>query len=696
MPPSHARGSNGIDYTRKEFEWTKGLKAKMMDVFGIGNFRLCQEGVCNANMDGRDIVCVMPTGGGKSLTYQLPALLQPGCTVVISPLLSLITDQILHLQESGVQAVKITSATSKQESFEITQRLTALAGRKVTSRDEEIKLCYVTPERIAKSKTFVSLLQKLDASQQLARFVIDEAHCVSQLGHDFRPDYAKLHVLRKLFPHVPIMALSATCPPKVLDNLISTLGLGKVEDGKNAPPRGTVYFTAPLYRKNLHYSVVPKLAKSSEVLQAMTTYILDHHADHSGIVYCLSKKDAETVAQGLREISGGRIKTGVYHADRHDGDKEGLHLAWRNGTVKVVCATIGELDISFGLGIDKADVRFVLHHSISKSLEGFYQESGRAGRDGKDSDCVLYYRPQDGMTLSSMVAGEKEGTDKLYAMLKFAQNLDECRKTQFANYFSIASEVAISAWTTAESDALSRCFRGANVTLNNLATLARGNLGGEFEVQGKGGKGKMKEKQKLDLEEVAGGKVDLTKDEIEHILVDLLLKEYLAEKYWTTSYSTNVYIVCGPLAPILFRHTQRSLANARDVIFESVFRRKARKSKGSGEKSKSPSNTKAAGKRKRDTTDSEDDERETIDIDEDVDNDNGEVITEAAVRHSVPRTFIIRVPDTDEDDMEDEEDDEWSMTFRKKGLPPRKKPRNSATHGKIVKENDREVLILSD
>ncbi|KNZ79312.1 ATP-dependent DNA helicase Q-like 4B [Termitomyces sp. J132] len=237
--------SHRIDYARTKFEWTECLEAKMKNVFGIGNFRLCQEGVCNANMDGRDIVCVMPTGGGKSLTYQLPALLQQGCTVIISPMISSITDQILYLHELGVQAVKITSATSKEESFRITQRLTALADRKVTSSgDEEIKICYVTPEEI-QSKTFVSLLQILDTTQQLARFVIEEAHCVLQLGQDFRPDYAKLHALRKFFPDVPIMALSATCPRNDLDNLSSTLGLGKVEDGENAPPQGTVYFTAP-------------------------------------------------------------------------------------------------------------------------------------------------------------------------------------------------------------------------------------------------------------------------------------------------------------------------------------------------------------------------------------------------------------------------------------------------------------------
>ncbi|KAG6881276.1 hypothetical protein C0993_002129, partial [Termitomyces sp. T159_Od127] len=179
--------------------------------------------------------------------------------------------------------------TSKQESDQITRRLTALAGGYVRDR-EEIKLCYVTPEKIAKSKTFVSLLEKLAATQKLARFVIDEAHCVSTFGHDFRPDYTELSMLRKRFPLVPIMALSATCPPKVLDDLISTLGLKKVVNGSDAPSQGTVYFTAPLYRGNLHYSVVPKVGTGTDVLRTMVKFILQNHVDHSGIVYCLSKK----------------------------------------------------------------------------------------------------------------------------------------------------------------------------------------------------------------------------------------------------------------------------------------------------------------------------------------------------------------------------------------------------------------------
>ncbi|KAI5121119.1 hypothetical protein M0805_002791 [Coniferiporia weirii] len=632
-----------IDYMKGTFEWSGELKARMRDAFGIQNFRLCQEGVCNANMDGRDIVCVMPTGGGKSLTYQLPALLNPGCTLVISPLISLITDQILHLREFGVEAVKLTGSTTKEESRSIFSRLALASG--VKSRGSyndvpagpEIKLCYVTPEKIAKSKTFTSMLEKLVNAGKLARIVIDEAHCVSQLGHDFRPDYKKLSILRQLFPRVPILALSATCPPKVLKDLIFTLRLKPVVTGTAASGDGTVYFSAPLYRKNLHYQVLPKPSSAGAVIKVMAEYILKYHKDDSGIVYCLSKKDTETVAQGLSDESGGEIRTGVYHADVHDREKEGLHRRWRNGDVKVVCATI-----AFGLGIDKGDVRFVLHHSVNvgeialqiqtvipcrilppiifvnkKSLEGYYQESGRAGRDGKDSDCILYHRPHDSTRLSALVCGEIEGQDKLQDMVRFAQDVEECRKLQFSRYFSAASSLSMSAWGTAESDAHARCGHCDNctrppetverrdvtlaawqvlqiaeaierdrgrVTLGMLADLVRGAGGGAFGVSGGGGKrgkGKAKEKVGLDLDEIAGGKVALGKDETEILLVNLLLSQHLKESFHSTAYAINVYVLTGPSAIRLSRYSREDVEAGKGPRIIVAFLKKKSKKRGS-------------------------------------------------------------------------------------------------------------------
>ncbi|KAI7959587.1 hypothetical protein MJO28_003378 [Puccinia striiformis f. sp. tritici] len=343
------------------WDWTETLHESMKKIWGIERFRLNQEAVCNAVLSNRDVLVIMPTGGGKSLTYQLPAILSEGTTLVISPLVALMADQNMHLKEAGVPAEMLNASTTRQAASLIMKRLlhsvpeqngqrSKAKGKGKASESDDvspIKLCYVTPEKIAKSKTFVSTLQKMYGSKRLSRVIIDEAHCCSSMGHDFRPDYKQLSILKTLFPDTPIVALTATCPPRVMADVLKILKLGPITKADKAKPTGTVLFTSPLSRPNLHYQVLKKPASANDLIDQIVEWIEQNHSGCQGIVYTLSQKDTATVAQGLISQSKGRITAGIYHASLSDSQKHQVHTAWRGGSIQVVCATT-----AFGMGID--------------------------------------------------------------------------------------------------------------------------------------------------------------------------------------------------------------------------------------------------------------------------------------------------------------------------------------------------------
>ncbi|ORX34459.1 P-loop containing nucleoside triphosphate hydrolase protein [Kockovaella imperatae] len=596
---SNDHGKDGIiDYQKSDQPWSDTVQGVLQSRFGLSTFRLCQEGVINAAIDGRDIVCVMPTGGGKSLTYQLPAVIgSKGLTVVISPLLALIWDQVRALKELGIESAMLIGSTSKEEQNAIYKRIEG-------SHDGAREL---KPEKIAKSKRLKSVLEKANAGGRLKRFVIDEAHCCSQLGHDFRPDYQRLNVLKTLFPRVPIQAVTATLSSKTLPDLLKILRLPPICDGRAANKTGTVFFSAPLFRSNLHYQVLPKPSNAKAAIEKIGSWIQLHHPGESGIIYCFSKKDADTVAESLKEWSNGEIKTGVYHAGIEDWEKEKIHVKWRKGRINCICATI-----AFGLGIDKGDVRYVIHHSLSKSLEGYYQETGRAGRDGQKSDCVLFYRGQDASRLATMVYSDVDGLGKLQEMIKFAQDLLTCRKIAFAKYFSASSHLSAAAWdhsdtlgasggTVSTCGICDNCIRDptsiitkdvtldawkclkvlqnvssneGRVTLANLVELVRGLGGGAFGTMKQGKRGARKssgEKASLDLESVAGGKVTLSKDDVETLLVHLSTMGYVSEYFAGTAYSVNVYVQPGPRAIRLTRLSAEDVEAGLAAEIECTF-----------------------------------------------------------------------------------------------------------------------------
>ena len=404
----------------QQHRWSKDVTSALRKRFHLTGFRHNQLEAINATLSGKDAFVLMPTGGGKSLCYQLPSIVRSGhtsgVTVVVSPLLSLMQDQVSHLQKLRIQALLINGETSKEHRQFVLQ---ALKGPDV---DSLVQLLYVTPEMVNKSQAIEQCFLDLHRRNKLARIVIDEAHCVSQWGHDFRPDYKALGEFRKRFRGVPVMALTATATENVKLDVIQNLGM---DDCK--------IFTQSFNRPNLLYEV---RYKDKDSMTGIANTIKTAHASQSGIVYCLARKTCETVAQKLKTQFG--ISAAHYHAGMEPHDKAAVQKSWQDGKVDVIVATI-----AFGMGIDKPDVRFVFHHSIPKSLEGYYQETGRAGRDGEESTCYTYYGPADAQQIRRMINdgdGDRLLKERQHNLLRnvvqFCENRSDCRRAQVLAYFN--------------------------------------------------------------------------------------------------------------------------------------------------------------------------------------------------------------------------------------------------------------------